>query len=153
MRHFSLTTTRLLCILALGFFTRAELRGQSAQDMPSAKTYQGTLWRAVPDLQLVLSAERERNAVLKNNPELPETDRATYAAYDRLLALLIEDLPGGAAVEEIAVHDFQKVLADAPQDPVMKALDPDLFRHHFNQLIELMTQPQAPLPARVPNGR
>ena len=152
MRLLSLTTPRLICLFVLGLLIQIKVDAQTAVDMPVAKTYQGTVWRTTPDLNNAIISERGRNALLLNIPNQQEVDKATYAAYDRLLDLILQDLPSGSAVEEIAVHDFQKVITDAPNDPALKAFDQGLLRHYFNQLIEIMSQPLVPVPVAAPSG-
>lgn len=152
MHRSSLSLAKLICLTVIAFFSILKIQAQNASDMPLAKTYQGTVWKTTPELNSAISGERERNAVLMNLPDLQETDKATYTAYDRLMELILQDISSGSPLEEIAVHDFQKVVADAPNDPALKSFDQGMLRHYFNQLIEIMTQQPVPVPVAAPSG-
>ena len=71
-------------------------------------------------------------------PGLPLADRALFLSYQRLLDYLQADIQAGTPVDESLVKNFDKVVAGAPQDPVLKFLPPNALTTMLPGLLEAL---------------
>lgn len=115
-------------------------------EIPVVKDFEGIKWKSTPALLVTLSEEHNQNLFLLSTPGLQPTDIANYTAYDKLIAYIQADITSGQKLEEIAVSNFQRVVDEAPADPVIKYLHVGSLRNAFNQLIEKMALPNTPTP-------
>lgn len=103
-----------------------------------------TNWKSQSALEASIAQEKSKTDVVLAAPDLPETDRALFLSYQRLLDYLNTDLQAGKPVHEAIEGEYKRVVEEVVADPVLKDMSPDGLRALLPGLVEALTEvPQA----------
>ena len=133
-------------VLALVFSTLfcAAAFGQKSSSDLGIGDISSTNWKAQSALEASIAQEKSKTDLVLASPDLPQTDRALFLSYQRLLDYLNTDLQSGKPVHEAIEGEYKKVVEEVLADPVLKNMSPDGLRALLPGLIEALTElPQA----------
>lgn len=133
----------LLAIIFSAFCITAAF-GQNPSASQELGNLSGMSWKTNPDLNASLAAERSRMDVMLAAPGLPAADRSMFLAYQQLLDLVKADVQTGIGVDQALLKNYEKVLANAPNDPDLKELPINGLASLLPGLLEALTPVQVP---------
>lgn len=98
------------------------------------------VWKHTLQLNQSLAQERDRMDVALTQPDLTDADRSLYLSYKRLVNYVEVDILASKPVNEAIATNYEKVLAEAPNDPDLKFLPDGVLATYLPGLIEALTE-------------
>ena len=117
--------TLFLPVLFMFFWQNASI-AQSPVIMPpgfNESTIDGTPWKSISDFSEVIASERLVANHKINAPGLPLPQVALYRGYDRMLSYVQADIAASLPLDGIVQNNFQRVLQETPNDPLLSSMD------------------------------
>ena len=136
---------RLFLFLTVLLLFSAGVFAQSTGDQMGFGDLSDINWKAASELNQTLADEHAKMDLALTQPQLPDSDRALFLSYKRLLDYMELDIQAGKPVEELLPQNYEKVVLEAPKDPVLKHLNTDVFITLMPGLIEALAE--VPVPA------
>lgn len=93
-------------------------------------------WLQTTEFTAVVAAERANTALLLAAPDLKESQIALYKGYDRMLVYMQTDLTAQLPVDNLAVSNRDKVILEAPNDPVLVKMSSIEFQVMYHELVD-----------------
>ena len=141
---FSAMAAWVICAL-LGFTatTASAQANASVAAMPPISVEdlgQVSEWKTPVDYAAVLVSERNNTAATLATPNLKDAAIALYTGYDRLLEYMQQGLIDNVPIEEIAEKSYDRVVGEAPADPVLLNMDNGEFNALYQTLLGMLHQ-------------
>ncbi len=123
-------TQRFLTVAAalmLATFSASDASAQASATAAapplSVVDLEDTNWKSPVDYAGVIAAERVVAQQIIGTPGIPYSQFALYTGYDRMLSYIQNDLSASLPLAPLVGSNFQKVMIEAPNDPVLKKME------------------------------
>lgn len=93
-------------------------------------------WLPTAEFTTVVATERTNTALLLSAPDLKESQIALYKGYDRMLVYIQTDLTLQLPIDNLAVNNRDKVMLEAPNDPVLVKMSSIEFQVMYHELVD-----------------
>lgn len=131
-------------VLVLSMAAISTISAQGVQTDPNIGDLTSVKWKTTVDATAQLDLEKTKTAQTLASSSLHHTDVALYKSYDKLLDYLKVSVQANQPLDDAIAKNVQKVLTEAPNDPVMKNMQPEGLYLLTHFLIEQLEEQQIP---------
>ena len=97
-------------------------------------------WKSPVEYSAVISAMKANTTKILADPNTPQPERVLYTGFDRMLSYIQADLEAHLDLTKIAEKNYNKVVLEAPSDPILINMSMSEFAALYNSLVEKLHQ-------------
>jgi hypothetical protein len=100
----------------------------------------GGEWKSHVEYAAVITSMKASTAKILDNPNLPQPERALYTGFDRMLTYIQADIEAQADITKIPEKNYNKVVQEAPSDPILVNMQISEFTALYTTLVDKLHQ-------------
>lgn len=134
----------IMVTTALFFFGVTLLQAQQSTARDQIGDLSTTNWKSTAGIDDLVQSETARMDFLISQPDTPDPDRALYRSYKRLVHYIQLGIQNGKQVGDALYDGYEKVVAEAPDDPELKEMPEGALINLVPTLVESLTVTPVP---------
>jgi len=130
------------CLFSLSTIDIAAQANTSVAPVPemSFEDYPGPKWKSPVEYSATLTSEQSNTALKLAEPNLPADELGLYTGYARMLTYMQEDMTNQLFMGDIALKNFNRVLAETPDDDILKHMRTKDFQTLYDALLPKLSK-------------